>query len=253
MIASISDHFTSSLLWVWSVWQWNITINRCRPTHSTVRKSQRTLTITWQADKLSKITTTQLSPSILEMENEHFKDEHECWLIYYHMIFKYLYNRIMVWKWSDLSSDLALCTQPLCTQDQTLLWTCVANAHFQCVNSRYAMLNIQEWNNVTPKSNNVIYSMWRNKYRMYTFNVLTIIIQSVNITKWKLLELQITQTRHPEHFGWKTCLSSTALNSLHKKGEAQIQCMNNHYICNVWILWRNENFWSYKLHKPETI
>ena len=41
----------------------------------------------------------------------------------------------------------------------TLLWTCVANAHFQCVNSRYAVLNIQEYNYITPKSNNVIYSM----------------------------------------------------------------------------------------------
>ena len=32
---------------------------------------------------------------------------------------------------------------------------------------------------------------------MLMFNVWIIIIQSLNIKEWKLLELQITQTRHP--------------------------------------------------------
>ena len=30
-------------------------------------------------------------------------------------------------------------------KDQTLLWTCVAGAHLQCVNNHYAKLNIKEW------------------------------------------------------------------------------------------------------------
>ena len=44
-------------------------------------------------------------------------------------------------------------------QDQTLLWACVTDAHLQCVNSRYAKLNIQECNQIIPKLHNVIYSM----------------------------------------------------------------------------------------------
>ena len=32
---------------------------------------------------------------------------------------------------------------------------------------------------------------------MHILNVWTIIVQSLNIKEWKLLEIQITQTRHP--------------------------------------------------------
>ena len=35
------------------------------------------------------------------------------------------------------------------------------------------------------------------KYKVHIFNVWTIIVQSLNIKEWILLELQITQTRHP--------------------------------------------------------
>ena len=45
---------------------------------------------------------------------------------------------------------------------------------------------------------------WENIYQMCTkwkvhiFNVWTAIMQSLNKKEWKLLELQITQTRHPK-------------------------------------------------------
>ena len=35
------------------------------------------------------------------------------------------------------------------------------------------------------------------KYEVHIFNVWTIIVQSLNIKEWILLELQITQTWHP--------------------------------------------------------
>ena len=35
------------------------------------------------------------------------------------------------------------------------------------------------------------------KTEVHIFNVWTIIMQSLNIKEWILLELQITQTRHP--------------------------------------------------------
>ena len=58
-------------------------------------------------------------------------------------------------------------------------------------------------------------------------------MQSLNIKEWKLLELQITQTRRPLSIWTKTCLSSTALevflSNVHKIGCAHVQCMNNHY------------------------
>ena len=64
----------------------------------------------------------------------------------------------------------------------------------------------------------------------------TIIIQSLNIKEWKLLELQITQTRHPLSISdGKKCLSSTALKIIkyllngHKMEGAHLQCVNNHH------------------------
>ena len=36
------------------------------------------------------------------------------------------------------------------------------------------------------------------KSEVHIFNMWTIIMQSLNKKKWKLLELQITQTRHPK-------------------------------------------------------
>ena len=51
-----------------------------------------------------------------------------------------------------------------------------------------------------------------------------------------MLELQITQTRHPLSISdGKKCLSSTALKTrkyllnVHKMGGAHHQCVNNHY------------------------
>ena len=47
--------------------------------------------------------------------------------------------------------------------------------------------------------------------------------------------VNITQTRHPKHFGWEQCLSSTALKirkyllNVHKMGGEHHQCVNNHY------------------------
>ena len=67
--------------------------------------------------------------------------------------------------------------------------------------------NKQEWNQITSKFRNVIYSRRRNHflfehskiyYQMCT-NIgytCSIIIQSLNIKEWQLLELQITQTRN---------------------------------------------------------
>ena len=59
------------------------------------------------------------------------------------------------------------------------------------------------------------------------FNNGTIIIQSLNIKELKLLELQITQKRHPLSIKW---LSSTALKirkyllNVHKMKGAHLQC-----------------------------
>ena len=144
--------------------------------------------------------------------------------------------------------------------------------------------NIQEWNQITSKLHNVIYSRWLNNFwvkhskiynqmrinKVYMFNVWTIIIQSLNIKEWKLLELQITQTRHhlsisdvknvynqntkfeykgmktawvtdytnktpPKHFGWKKMSKFNSPKNrkmfikFAQKGEAHVQCMNNHY------------------------
>ena len=36
------------------------------------------------------------------------------------------------------------------------------------------------------------------KQEVHILNVWTIIMQNLNLKKWKLLELQITQTRHPK-------------------------------------------------------
>ena len=61
-------------------------------------------------------------------------------------------------RWTDKSK--AICplnffrVRGIKQQDQTLLWTCVAGAH----------RNIQEWNQITPKFHNVIYSRWLNNF-----------------------------------------------------------------------------------------
>ena len=47
----------------------------------------------------------------------------------------------------------------------------------------------------TPKNENIREIC--TKYQVHIFNVWPIIMQSLNVREWILLELQITQTRHP--------------------------------------------------------
>ena len=68
------------------------------------------------------------------------------------------------------------------------------------------------------------------------FNVWTIIMQSLNIKEWKLLELQITQTRnHLSISNEKMSKFKTLINekkyswNVHKIEGAHLQCVNNHY------------------------
>ena len=59
-------------------------------------------------------------------------------------------------------------------------------------------------------------------------------MQCFNIKEWKLLELQIIQTRHPLSNLQKKCLSSRPPKwiknswNVHKIRGAYFQCMNNH-------------------------
>ena len=81
-------------------------------------------------------------------------------------------------------------------------------------------------------------------------------MQSLNKKEWKLLELQITQTRHP------LCISDRKMSKSNppQKWEKYMKCAQNNRctsliceqsICKIWIK-RNENFWSYRLHKLGT-
>ena len=60
-------------------------------------------------------------------------------------------------------------------------------------------------------------------------------MQSLNIKESKLLELQITQTRHPLHISngkmskFNFRKNVTYLSNVHKTGGAHLQCVNNHY------------------------
>ena len=66
-------------------------------------------------------------------------------------------------------------------------------------------------------------------------NVWTITMQSLNVKEWKLLELQITQTRRPYAFRMEKCPSPTPvkkrkyLSNVHKIRGAHLQCVYNHY------------------------
>ena len=69
---------------------------------------------------------------------------------------------------------------------------------------------------------------------MHIFN--RIIMQSLNTKECKLLELQITQTRHPKPFRMEKRSKfnnrqklNTYLSNVHKIGDAHLQCGNNHY------------------------
>ena len=74
-----------------------------------------------------------------------------------------------------------------------------------------------------------------HKYRLYMFNVWTIIIQSLNIKEWKLLQLQITQARHPWAFQmekmskYNSPKNKEMFIKFAQKGEAHVQCINNYY------------------------
>ena len=71
---------------------------------------------------------------------------------------------------------------------------------------------------------------------MHIFNVWTINMQSLNIKEQKLLELQITQTRHPlNSLDGKNVYAQHPSKmrkyswNVHKIGGAYLQCVNNHY------------------------
>ena len=76
------------------------------------------------------------------------------------------------------------------------------------------------------------------KFEVHMFNIWTIIMQSLNIKEWKLLELQITQTRHHlsilngNFFKFKISKNEHSWN-VHKIGGAHqgahLQCVKNHY------------------------
>ena len=98
--------------------------------------------------------------------------------------------------------------------------------------------------------------MWTKKV-VHILNVWTIIMQSLNMKEWKLLELQITKTRHPLSISeGKKCPSSTPLKNkkIFTKCAQNRRCtssMNEQLLCKVWMK-RNGNCWSYRLHKPDT-
>ena len=115
-------------------------------------------------------------------------------------------------------------------------------------------LRILDWKMSTFNTRKI----WENIYQMCTkwevhiFNVWTIIMERLNIKEWKLLELQFTQTRHPLRISDR---------KMSKKNEKIfIKCAQNRWyassiceqlLCKVWIK-KNENFWSYRLHKLGT-
>ena len=72
------------------------------------------------------------------------------------------------------------------------------------------------------------------KYKVHIFNVWTIIIQSLKIKEWILLELQIIQTRHPLSISdekmskFNTPKKWKKIWKVHKIGDAHFQCVNNH-------------------------
>ena len=90
--------------------------------------------------------------------------------------------------------------------------------HLQCVNNHYAKFEykgmktsvVTEYTNQTPSthfgwkclSSTSLkmrkYSWNVHKMKVRVFNMSTIIMQSLNKKEWKLLQLQITQTRHPK-------------------------------------------------------
>ena len=64
------------------------------------------------------------------------------------------------------------------------------------------------------------------------FNVWIIIMQSLNIKEWKLLELPITQTRHPPSILQKKMFKFQKWKNhemYNKIRGAHLHCMNNHY------------------------
>ena len=75
------------------------------------------------------------------------------------------------------------------------------------------------------------------------FNVGTTIMQSLNIKEWKLLELQITQTRHPNHFGWKNLqvqrkiFFKCAHNRRYTCSMHEWSIIMQSWIIKIWKLW----------------
>ena len=87
-----------------------------------------------------------------------------------------------------------------------------------------------------PKNKKYLSNLHKKERHM--FNVWTIIMQSLNIKEWKLLELQqITQTRNHLSNSNKKSLSSRPLKdekkyswNVYKIEGAHLQCVNNNYV-----------------------
>ena len=99
---------------------------------------------------------------------------------------------------------------PLGSRLWCLLWVC----HFPIGilgQVWYLIVSIPDLCTIIYFQNSQIYYQMCTKYRVHMFNVWTITMQRLNIKEWKLLELQITQTRYPLSIFNGKCLSSTAL------------------------------------------
>ena len=78
-----------------------------------------------------------------------------------------------------------------------------------------------------------IYQMC-TKWKVHIFNEWTIILQSLKIKKWKLFELQITQTRHHlsilrGKFWVQDPKNEKKSWNVYKIEGAHLQCVNTHY------------------------
>ena len=94
----------------------------------------------------------------------------------------------------------------------------------------YAFLDWKMSNFITPKKWENINQMC-TKREVHIFNVWTIIMQSLNIKQWKLLELQITQTRQHLSILDGICLTSSPLK------KENIHVMSTKYKLHIFNMW----------------
>ena len=72
------------------------------------------------------------------------------------------------------------------------------------------------------------------KYELHILNLWTIIMQSLNVKEWILLEFQFTLARHPlsisegKHVYVNTLQKLKKKLNVHKIEGANLQCVNNH-------------------------